>query len=50
MGILLLSYLVLAVAALIHSWVKTPRDEVCSSGLGMMLAGRFHALQRSRVG
>jgi hypothetical protein len=38
-GLLLLIYLVLALAALIHSWVTTPREEVGASGLGIVLAG-----------
>ena len=39
MGILLLGYLVLAIAVLIHSWVRTPRGEVWPSGLGIVLVG-----------
>ena len=38
-GLLLLIYVVLAVVALIHSWAKTPREEVRASGLGRVLAG-----------
>ena len=33
------AYLVLAVAALIHSWVNTTSEEVRASGLGSILAG-----------
>ena len=38
-GILMITYLVLTVTALVHSWVKTPREEVRASGLGLVLAG-----------
>jgi hypothetical protein len=38
-GLLMLTYVVLAVAALAHSWVKTPREEARASGLGRVLAG-----------
>jgi len=38
-GPLLLGYVLLAVAALIHGWLKTPRDEVGPSGLGSVLVG-----------
>jgi len=38
-GLLLLIYVVLGVVALIHSWAKMPREEVRSTGLGMVLAG-----------
>ena len=38
-GLLMFTYFVLAVAALIHTWVKTPRGEVRVSGLGSILAG-----------
>lgn len=39
LGLVMLLYLISAIVALIHSWVTTPRDEVFSSGLGMVLAG-----------
>jgi hypothetical protein len=39
MGLLLLGYVLSAVAALIHSWVKTPREEVGPSGLKAVLMG-----------
>jgi hypothetical protein len=38
-GILLFGYLGLALSTLIHSWVRTPRGEVWSSGLGWILVG-----------
>ncbi len=38
-GILLLGYLLLAMAALVHSWVRTPKGELGPSGLGWILAG-----------
>jgi hypothetical protein len=38
-GIVLLGYLLPAVAALVHSWVRTPRGELGPSGLGWILAG-----------
>ena len=38
-GVLMFGYVLLAVVALVHSWVKTPREEVGASGLGMVLAG-----------
>jgi hypothetical protein len=38
-GLLMFTYLVLAVAVLVHSWVTTPGDEVQASGLGRILAG-----------
>lgn len=38
-GILLFGYVLLAMVALIHSWAKTPRGEVRSSGMGWVLAG-----------
>jgi hypothetical protein len=38
-GLLMFSYFVLAVAALIHTWVKTPRDKMRVSGLGSVLTG-----------
>jgi hypothetical protein len=38
-GILLFGYLVLTVVALIHSWIRTPREEMGSSGMGWVLAG-----------
>lgn len=39
LGLLLFGYLALAIAALVHSWVKIPRMEMGSSGLGWVLAG-----------
>jgi hypothetical protein len=38
-GILMLSYFLLALAAVGHSWWKTPGKEIMSSGLGWALAG-----------
>jgi hypothetical protein len=38
-GILMLTYFLLALAALGHSWWKTPGKELMSSGLGFILAG-----------
>ncbi len=38
-GLLMFTYLILAVAALVHSWVTTPGEEVKASGLGRILAG-----------
>jgi len=38
-GLLMLIYVVLAVVALIHSWVKTPGQELKASGLGLVLGG-----------
>jgi hypothetical protein len=38
-GLLMFTYLVLSVAALVHSWVTTPGEEVKTSGLGSILAG-----------
>lgn len=38
-GLLLLGYLLLALAALVHSCIKTPKEEVRPSGLGWILAG-----------
>lgn len=38
-GILMFGYLVLSLVAVVHSWMKTPREEVGPSGLGWVLAG-----------
>jgi hypothetical protein len=38
-GLLLLGYLLLALAALVHSWAKIPKKELGPSGLGWILAG-----------
>jgi len=38
-GLLMFVYLVLAVAALVHSWVKTPGGELWASGLSSVLFG-----------
>jgi hypothetical protein len=38
-GLLMFTYLVLAVSSLVHSWVTAPRGEVKASGLGRVLAG-----------
>lgn len=39
LGILLLTYLLLAVATLVHSWISCPKEEVRPSGLGFSLLG-----------
>jgi hypothetical protein len=38
-GLTMLGYALLASVALVHSWVKTPKGELSSSGLGWVLAG-----------
>ena len=38
-GIVMLSYVVSAISALVHSWVKLPKEQVTTSGLGWVLAG-----------
>jgi len=38
-GLTMLGYALLVLAALVHSWVKTPKGELLSSGLGWVLAG-----------
>lgn len=39
MGLLMLAYILLALAGLLHTWAKTPRGEVGRSGLGWVLVG-----------
>ena len=43
-GLLMFAYLILAVVAFIHGWVKTPRAEMASSGMGWVLAGMALAI------
>ena len=38
-GLLLFGYLGLSLVALVHSWIKTPKEEVGPSGLGWILTG-----------
>jgi hypothetical protein len=39
LGLVMLFYLLSIIAALIHSWVKTPKQDVGPSGLGWVLLG-----------
>ncbi len=39
MGLLLFSFLILAVASFVHGWVKTPREEMGPSGMRPVLLG-----------
>ena len=39
LGLVMLFYVISAVTALVHSWVKTPKKDVGPSGLGWVLAG-----------
>jgi hypothetical protein len=38
-GLLMFAYLILAVVAFVHGWVKTPRAEMVPSGMVWVLAG-----------
>jgi hypothetical protein len=43
-GLLMFAYLILAVVAFVHGWVKTPREEMGPSGMGSVLAGMALAI------
>ena len=39
LGLVMLFYMISAISALIHSWVKAPKEQIATSGLGWVLAG-----------
>jgi len=39
LGVVMLFYLVSAITAVLHSWLRTPKEDIGPSGLGWVLAG-----------